>query len=174
MSLLWVDWVILGIIGVSALISLFRGFVREALSLAGWIAAFLVARGFYEAFAVLLESHIPTTSIRLAVAWAILFVITLLLAGLVNYLAGRMIAKAGMSGTDRMLGMIFGAARGVLVVALLVLGLRQFTPVPQDDWWQESSLLPHMEIISDWFYDQIYQVLPDRMPEQPVNSSSQS
>ncbi|NVK21606.1 MAG: CvpA family protein [Kangiellaceae bacterium] len=159
--MIWVDWVILAIIGVSALISLLRGFVREALSLAGWIGAFFVAKAFYEPFAELLVDHIPTNSIRLGVAWVGLFVITLVCAGILNYMIGKMIDKVGLSGMDRLLGMFFGAARGVLICALLVLGLKQFTPVPKDEWWGQSSLIPHMEIVAEWFYDQLEDVYPD-------------
>lgn len=157
--MIWVDWVILAIIGLSALISLMRGFVREALSLAGWIAAFLLAKTFYQPVAELLVEHIDTNSIRLGVAWVGIFVITLFLAGVVNFLIGKMIDKAGLSGTDRFLGMGFGAIRGILIVALLVLGLRQFTPVPQDDWWTTSKLIPHMETVAEWFYDKLGEVV---------------
>ncbi|MHC9510754.1 CvpA family protein [Kangiella sp. M94] len=158
--MIWVDWVILAIIGISALISLLRGFVREALSLAGWIVAFFVAKGFYEPFAALLVNHIDTNSLRLGVAWVSIFVITLVIAGIINYLIGRMVDAAGLSGTDRLLGMIFGALRGVLVVALIVLGLKQFTPVPEDEWWGQSSLLPNMEMVAEWFYEQLGEVVP--------------
>ncbi|NVJ67990.1 MAG: CvpA family protein [Gammaproteobacteria bacterium] len=157
--MIWVDWAILAIIGLSALISILRGFVREALSLAGWIAAFLLAKAFYEPVAEMLVEHIDTNSIRLGVAWVGIFVVVLFLAGVVNYLIGKMIDKAGLSGTDRFLGMGFGALRGVLIVALIVLGLKQFTPVPKDDWWGKSSLIPHMELVAEWFYDKLGEVV---------------
>ncbi len=157
--MIWVDWAILAIIGLSALISILRGFVREALSLAGWIAAFLLAKAFYEPVAEMLVEHIETNSIRLGVAWVGIFVVVLFLAGVVNYIIGKMIDKAGLSGTDRFLGMGFGALRGVLIVALIVLGLKQFTPVPKDDWWGKSALIPHMELVAEWFYDKLGEVV---------------
>lgn len=157
--MIWVDWVILAIIGLSALISLMRGFVREALSLAGWIAAFLLAKAFYEPVSDMLITHIETNSIRLGVSWVGIFVVVLVAAGIVNYLIGKMIDKAGLSGTDRFLGMGFGALRGILIVALLVLGLKQFTPVPKDEWWGQSKLLPHMEYVAEWFYEKLGDVV---------------
>lgn len=159
--MIWVDWVILSIIGLSAVISLLRGFVREALSLAGWIAAFLIAKAFYEPLSEMLVEQIPTNSIRLGVAWVGLFVITLFIAGIINYLVGKLVDKAGLSGTDRLLGMIFGAIRGVLIVALIVLGLTQFTPVNKDEWWSQSSLLPHVERVAEWFYEQLGDSVPE-------------
>ncbi|WP_235727477.1 CvpA family protein [Kangiella shandongensis] len=171
--MIWVDWVILAIIGVSALISLLRGFVREALSLAGWIAAFFLAKFFYEPLSTLLVDHIETNSIRLGVSWAAIFIATLVVAGIINYLIGRMVDAAGMSGMDRLLGMFFGALRGVLIVALLVLGLKQFTPVPKDKWWGESSLIPHMEIVAAWFYEKLGEVVPDLEDEQDPDKSEE-
>ena len=78
-----------------------------------------------------------------------------------------MVDAAGMSGTDRFLGMFFGGLRGVLIVALLVLGLKQFTPVPKDKWWDESSLLPHMEVVAAWFYEKLGQVVPELKDDNP-------
>ncbi|MBP8236916.1 MAG: CvpA family protein, partial [Pseudomonas sp.] len=80
---------------------------------------------------------------------AILFVVTLLVGALVNYLIGELIRVTGLSGTDRFLGMVFGAARGGLLVVVLV-GLISLAPVQQDSWWQESALLPHFLMVADW------------------------
>ena len=107
----WVDWVILIVIGLSAGISLLRGFVREALSLAGWIIAFFVAKGFYKEFSILLEAYIETPSLRLAVSWLALFFLTLTATGLVNYIIGQLVEKAGLSGMDRVMGMAFWCAK---------------------------------------------------------------
>ncbi len=156
----WIDWAILIVIGLSAGISLLRGFVREAFSLAGWILAFFVAKGFYQEFSSLLESSIETPSLRYAVSWAVLFILTLTLSGLINYILSQLIEKAGLSGMDRIMGMAFGALRGVLLVSVAVLLLREFTPVEQDKWWIKSELIPHVEILGNWFYDKVDEVLP--------------
>lgn len=142
--MIWVDYAILTIIGVSALISVVRGFVREALSLAAWIAAFWVAFNFFESFAVFLESFIPVPSVRLAAAFLILLVLTLILGGVVNYLVVQLVHKTGLSGTDRMIGVLFGVARGAAVVTLLVLAAG-FTALPRDPWWRESVLIGHFQ-----------------------------
>lgn len=168
--MIWVDWAILAIIGLSALISIMRGFVREALSLAGWIAAYLLAKAFYVPASELLVDQIDTNSLRLGVAWVSIFVLTLLIAGVINYAIGKMIDKSGLSGTDRFLGMGFGALRGILIVALIVLGLKQFTPVPKDDWWQKSSLIPHMTMVAEWSYDKLGEVVD--VPELKMDEST--
>ncbi len=156
----WVDWAILIIIALSAGISLIRGFVREALSLIGWIFAFFVAKGFYQDFSVLLEGHIDTPSLRYGIAWAGLFLITLTVSGLINYIIGRLVEKAGLSGMDRFMGMAFGALRGILIVSVAVIVLNAFTLVQQDPWWKKSQLIPHVEIIGNWFYDHVKDSIP--------------
>lgn len=145
----WADIVILAIIAISALISLWRGFFKEALSLATWVAAIWVALAFSHEMSALLAEWIETPSARAAVAMAILFLLVLLLGGIVNYLIGQLVRKTGLEGTDRMLGTVFGAVRGALVVAVLVL-VAGMTVVPQDSWWQASQLMPHFEQLAMW------------------------
>lgn len=151
----WVDWAILIIIGLSAGISLIRGFVREALSLIGWIIAFWVAKGFYTEVATLLIGHIESSSLRYGVAWGGLFLTTLAVTGLVNYIVSRIVSRAGLSGMDRIMGMVFGALRGVLLAAAIFIGLRSFTLMAQEPWWMKSQFIPHIEIIGSWFYEHL-------------------
>ncbi|PWK49113.1 CvpA family protein [Pleionea mediterranea] len=153
--MVWFDWAILILILISTLISLVRGFIREAFSLAGWVLAFFVAKWFYLELASLLADHISTPSLRLGIAWGGLFFLTLTMSGLVNYLLSQFVERAGLSGMDRMMGMAFGALRGILVVAVLVISLKVFTPVEQDSWWQRSQLVSHFELIGGWFYDHL-------------------
>jgi membrane protein required for colicin V production len=145
----WVDYSILSIIGISVLISLWRGFTKEALSLAGWILAAWVALTFADRLQLLLEPHIQVPSVRLIVAFVILFIATLFLAGFINYLAVQVIKKTGLSGTDRMVGIFFGVARGCVVVAVLVL-VAGMTPVPQDPWWKASQLMHYFQDMAIW------------------------
>ncbi|HEY0635150.1 MAG TPA: CvpA family protein [Gammaproteobacteria bacterium] len=145
----WVDYLILAIIALSVLLSVWRGFTREALSLAGWIAAFWIAIAFSDNLIVLLARHVDSPTAQLLIAFAVLFIVTLLLAALITYLAGQIIQKSGLSGTDRMLGIFFGIARGLLVVALLVL-IGGMTPLPQENWWREAQLMHYFESIALW------------------------
>lgn len=157
MSLTWVDWAIVAIIVVSALISLTRGFVKEALSLLTWVIAGLVAWLFGGALAELLAPYIETPSLRVIAACSILFVMTLLLGGLINYLIGQLVIVTGLSGTDRFLGMVFGAARGALLVVVAV-GLLSLAPVEADTWWRESVVIPHFLLVADWSKNLILQL----------------
>lgn len=145
----WADWTILVIIGISSLISLKRGFVKEALSLVTWLAAFIVARLFSQPLSVLLEPYIETPSVRIVAAFAILFIVTLIIGVLINKLVGALVDATGLSGTDRVLGIGFGAARGGLIVVAII-ALVGMSPAINDRWWQESQLIPHFVLMEAW------------------------
>ncbi len=147
--MIWVDYVIVGIIGLSALISLVRGFVREAVSLIIWFLAFGLAWTYFRELALHLAPWIETPSLRLGLAFIILLIAVLIIGAIVGFLIGQLVDKTGLSGTDRLLGMVFGAARGAVLVAILVL-LAGLTPFPQDPWWQESRLIIDFQHLAVW------------------------
>ena len=114
-----------------------------------WIIAGVVAWMFGGALSQHLVPYIDMPSARVIAGCAILFVLTLMVGALVNYLISELIRVTGLSGTDRFLGMVFGAARGGLLVVVLV-GLISLAPVEQDSWWQQSTLVPHFLLVADW------------------------
>ena len=152
MAFAWIDVVILALIALSAILSLFRGFVREAVALATWLVALWVAMAFYEELAAWLSQWVAVPSAQKVTAFALLFICVLLLGAIVNYLAGKLVDKTGLTGTDKMLGVIFGVARGAAIVAILVL-LAGLTPVSQDPWWQDSRFLGYFEDLALWMRD---------------------
>jgi membrane protein required for colicin V production len=144
-SLIWPDYIIIVIITISTVISLLRGFVRESLALAGWILAVWVSMLYMHSMALFIDPYLNLPpSILSLVSFAILFILTLIIAALVSNLIGTLVDKTGLSGTDRAIGMLFGIARGIIIVGILVL-LTGFTLVPQDPWWKESVLIPHFQ-----------------------------
>lgn len=137
----WADYVVLGVIALSAIMSLLRGFVVEVLSLVIWISAGFVAIRFGDPVAALIGANIDVPSVRLMIAYVGLFLLVLLTGGIISWVAQMLVKKTGLSATDRMLGMLFGALRGGVIVLLAVL-VAGFTPLPKDPWWQASVLLP--------------------------------
>jgi len=130
-------------------ISFMRGFLREVLSLLAWIAAVWLSVSFTPHVSHLLENQIVNDSLRVLIAFVSLFVSTLIVASLANFLVSQLVKKTGFSGTDRMIGVVFGLARGGVIVAVIVLVIG-FTTVPQEKWWKESLLLEHFQTLAVW------------------------
>lgn len=144
------DYVILGTIAVSMVVSLMRGFTVEALSLVTWIAAFVIARLFSLPLAVLLADFIDPPSARQPLAFVALFVMTLIVGALIRHLVKQVVNATGLSGTDRTLGTVFGALRGALLVVVALAVLSRTTQMPGDPWWQQSVLIPHFLLVETW------------------------
>ena len=144
-----VDWVIIGVLALSSFISFMRGFAREAFSLIVWVAAFIIARMFSFSLANLLVGSIDNEQLRLGVAFAGLFITTLIIGALINNLIGDLIKMTGLSGTDRMLGSLFGVARGMVVV-LIILAVLARTNLNQQPVWQGSLLVPQFLQMEEW------------------------
>ncbi len=145
----WFDIAILSVILLSTLISLIRGFVKESISLATWLIAGFIAMTYYLILSDLLKPYIESPTISQAVAFAILFITSLIVGAIINYMISQLVSKTGLSGTDKLLGMIFGAARGVLIISMIVL-FAGLTPMPSEAWWQESNLVPKFMEIAVW------------------------
>ena len=154
----WVDIVVLVIIGLSVLIGLFRGFLREAISLATWILAVWAALTLSSPLAERLPIGVDSLTVKTSVAFMVIFVGVLIAGGIVNYIAGQLVDGTGLGGTDRMLGLVFGALRGGLLVSVLVL-LANLTSMPSESWWQESLSLPYFSELAYWIRD----MLPDSL-----------
>lgn len=149
----WADWIILGIVLISSLMSLRRGFVREAISLATWVAAFIVGRLFYEVLAEIISGYFDASpSVYQLIAFLVLFIATLIVGNLIGSLVGSLVKLTGLSATDRVLGVGFGALRGGLVVVIMLV-LLKMTPVIEDPWWRESQLIPHFLVMEAWSRD---------------------
>ena len=152
--MIWIDYAIIGLVGISLVIGLLRGFIKEAFSLVMWIAAIWVGLNFSREFSLFLESVISLPAARIAAAFAILFFSTLLLGGIIEFLLGELVKKTGLTGADRFVGMVFGIARGLLVVAVCIM-LAGLTPLPEDPWWQESVLIPPFQSLAIWLRDHL-------------------
>lgn len=146
----WADLAILTVAGISALLGLLRGFVHEAISLSVWFLAVVIAVLFDEQLAELMRETIETPSLRKLLASGVLFLTTLVLGSLVGKLLGQLVQSAGLGSTDRLLGMLFGVARGVVICLVLLVLLPALLDVSKDDWWQQSELIPYILRLEEW------------------------
>ena len=148
-SMNWFDYAIIATLGLSILMGLWRGFVGEVMALVCWALAFWVAWMFGPALADHFSASISVPSVRVVLGYVLCFVAVLIAGAIVSYLLRKLVSGSGLSGTDRMLGMVFGLVRGFALVVLVVL-LMKFTPVVRDDWWQSSRMRPTFERSASW------------------------
>ncbi len=153
-KMIWIDYAIAGLVAVSAVIGLFRGFIKEAFALLTWVVAIGVGLHYSRDFAVLLQDAISYPSARIATAFILLFFITLVLGGLISFILNHLIEATGLTGTDRLLGMLFGIVRGAVLVSVMVL-LAGVTPLPEDSWWKQSVLIPPFQALAVWLKSHI-------------------
>jgi len=145
----WVDYIIIGIIALSALVGLARGLIREVLSLGTWIAALVIAWLLHQEVADMLSTQLSHPMVRKGVAFVGLVLLTLLAGAILAAILTTLIDTVGLSGLDRVLGMAFGGARGVVLVAMAVY-LAALTPAPSDPVWKASTLIMDFESIGQW------------------------
>jgi len=152
-----VDWVIIGIITLSTVMSLWRGATREIFSLTTWALAIYLGVKFASTLDQFLTAFINSQSVRFAVGFIIIFLVVMIIGGLIIRVVSRFISFTGLTLVDRLFGIAFGLARGVLIIAVAVV-LVGYTTMPQDKWYKDSQLLPHFEgissSISTWVQEQ--------------------
>jgi membrane protein required for colicin V production len=136
-----VDTLILAVIAISSAFGVWRGFIKETLSLLSWIAALLVSRVYSESLAGLLESLIDNPSARYVTAFSVLFVLIIMLGTALNHFMSKLLVVTGLKTLDRLLGAVFGVARGTLIVLVVLFILNVF--VSGSEWWQQSTLIPY-------------------------------
>lgn len=135
----WLDYAIMGVVGLSVITGLFRGFVKELIALTAWVLAIWLAFNYSDAFDPWLQGYVHDSAIRKGIAFiGILFAI-LIVGGVFNALLSFILKRSGLSGTDRLLGMGFGFVRGVFIVALVMLAV-QMTSIPYQEYKQQSRL----------------------------------
>jgi membrane protein required for colicin V production len=141
------DYVVLTIVGASVIVSVMRGLAREVLALAGWVLAFVVANALSGAVAGSFTSMISDGSVRALTAFVAVFVVTLIAVSLLALGVSRLLKGAGLGLEDRLLGSVFGLARGVLIVMVMVL-LAGLTALPRQPAWSDAMLSPPLEALA--------------------------
>ncbi len=153
MSFMTVDYAIVSFIFLTSIISVFRGFVVEALSLVTWICAFIVTMSFGQIVADMLIEYVPFQTIRSGVSSALLFITTLIIGHFLSSAAKKIFNNIGLGSVDSLLGFGFGFLKGALIVLALVIVLPVFFLVNQEDWWSSSVLIPVFKEFEQWGID---------------------
>lgn len=140
------DYAVLGILGLSILLSVMRGFLREVLALLSWVVAFWLATLYAGEVAPMLPQSIPNEQLRLLAAYALVFFAVLLVMTLLSITVGQVLKLIGIGPLDRLLGAVFGFARGVVIVlALVVMG--GLTSLPKEPFWRNATFSAPLEAV---------------------------
>lgn len=137
----WTDIVILTVMVLSCLFGLWRGLIREVFSLVTWVAALIIARMYSSTLAPLLNGVFDGETTRYVAAFTLIFVVTIIVGALVTHLVSKILTLAGLKFTDRLLGGVFGVARGGIIVMLFIFVLSGL--FANSVAWQESRLIPY-------------------------------
>jgi membrane protein required for colicin V production len=138
------DYFVIGVVALSLLVGIWRGVVSEILALVAWIVAFFAARTWSGQTGNLLATGLTDPTWRHVAGFVAVFVAVLILFTLARWLLSLILSAVGLAPLDRLLGAVFGMARGVLVVWVAVL-LAGLTALPQQQWWRQAVLAPPLE-----------------------------
>jgi membrane protein required for colicin V production len=161
----WVDWGILSLVGLSVIMGLWRGFVREAMSLVTWIAALTIGFLYTEPLSEMFH-RISMVGLRYLLAFVLLVLSVLIIGGIVSHLITRLITFTGFGATDRIMGTLFGFARGAIVVAAAIMVIAP-TPISKDPLWTKSNVVPRLSPLSEWMRERIPQDLIKKLHFEP-------
>ncbi|HEY1610907.1 MAG TPA: CvpA family protein [Paraburkholderia sp.] len=139
------DYAVMAVIALSALRGAWRGFIGEIFGLIGWIVAFIVACRYVDHLVPLIPANWPGGALtQWLIAFALIVIGVVLVAGVANALITRLVTASGLSGVDRSLGLMFGLVRGVVLVLILVV-LGGLTELPKQEFWRNALLRPYAD-----------------------------
>ena len=156
------DIVALGIIVVCILISMMRGGIAEVASLVIWVVAFLVAKMFAAPFAAVALTSVQPPQFAVAVGFILLFVAAWLVQHFLRSLLTSAVSAIGLGGVNRLLGAVFGAAKGVLIITLAVL-VCSFTDLPQTPDWRQAFSAVYCEALAQLAVPYLPPVVADQV-----------
>jgi membrane protein required for colicin V production len=158
----WLDYAVIGVFAVSLVFGAWRGLVREVVSILGWVIAFLAANLFAGPLGPSMPQAIPTPELRVAAAFVAIFLLSLIVTTLTGLLLSKAVSAVGLGGLDRMLGALFGAARGLLILVAFGL-LAGLTSVPRQAYWRDSASGPLLAQLAGMFKPFLPQTLSERL-----------
>ncbi len=162
-----VDIVIAIAIVTSIVVGFVRGFIKEAISISALLLAVWAALYLGPAVGDVSSSWLSSEELQNWFGRILVFAVILAVGGLLGWLLSRLVRISVLSGTDRLLGSLFGACRGVILLAVFVLA-GEFAGFANDAWWQESTLIPHVALLADWIAEMTPKGLDMITPDDPA------
>ncbi len=153
----------------SVVVGFVRGFVKEAISIAALLFAIWAALYFGPSVGDFSQSWLSSDETQMWFGRILVFAVILSIGGLLSWGISKLVRLSVLSGMDRLLGCLFGTVRGIILVALFVIG-GQFAGFDNDDWWEQSKLLPHVQVVADWIKVMAPQGLEIITPDEAAES----
>ena len=138
------DYAVMAIVVASLAIGAWRGVIGEIIALIAWVLAFFAAKWLGADVAPLFAGAIADSNIRIVAAWVAIFIVVLMLMALLRLFIRGMLKALGLSLSDRLLGMVFGILRGLVIVLALV-AVGAMTSLPREKWWTDAALSAPLE-----------------------------
>jgi|SaaInl59LU_5_DNA_1037362.scaffolds.fasta_scaffold17861_2 membrane protein required for colicin V production len=167
------DWVIVAAVSVSLLVGIMRGFAREALSLLGWISAFVGANVLAKPLAESLITISDSPTLRYLVGWGLVFIGVLAIFSVVGSLLAKQLRQPGFNLGNRLLGGVFGLFRGLVIMMVVTLMLKGMLPDTEEDWLNDAKLMPMLDEMADWFSENFDDLL-EAKPVETIGESLES
>ena len=168
------DWLILLVWVVSSIYGVVRGFAREALSILGWVSAFLLANMLADAVAGLGQNVIDEPTTRYLLGWVLTFAAVLLMFGVIAAFLSKQMRQPGFNIGNRLLGGIFGLLRGVIIVAAVSILLRAGLPDSNEDLLDSAVLMEPVEWVAEWIganFERVMESEPTEAVKDTIDSS---
>lgn len=164
-----IDILILVAIAISVIVGVFRGLVKEAISIGALLFAIWAALYFGPSVGNVSESWLSSEELQMWFGRVLVFSVILALGGLLGWGISKLVRLSVLSGMDRFLGSLFGTLRGILLVAVFIIG-GQFAGFDNDEWWLNSRLIPHFEVVAEWIKVMAPQGLELITPDEAAKS----
>jgi membrane protein required for colicin V production len=168
------DWFIVVVWVISSGYGIVRGFAREVLSVMGWVAAFFCANLLATSVAEVMQGAIDEPTTRYLIAWVLTFIAVLLVFGLIAAGLSRQMRQPGFNLGNRMLGAVFGLARGVLIVALLSVVLRAIVPVQEQGLINDAVLMNPVDWVAEWLganFERVLEAEPTEAVKETLDAT---
>jgi membrane protein required for colicin V production len=164
-----IDIIIIVAIIVSVVVGMVRGFVKEAISIVALLLAIWAAIYFGPAVGLAMAGWLDSDELQMWFGRIFLFAVILSVGGLLSWGLSKLVRLSILSGMDRFLGSLFGICRGLLLIAVAII-LGQFAGFSNDPWWQNSMLIPHLEVVADWIKEMAPKGYELLTPDEPADS----
>ncbi len=168
------DWIIIFVVVLSMMFGWWRGFAREAMSLFGWVAAFVAANLLARPLADSLLAVSDSSTFRYLFGWGLIFVAVLAIVGVVGGWISRQMKQPGFNLGNRLFGACFGVLRGMVIMMAFTLVLKGLLPNSEEDWLEEAKLMPSIDAMADWFsenFDDLLDVQPAKDLSEQLEAS---